>query len=179
MARLETKTIETADNVAAPILQEFKMLYGMVPNFYSALAISGSALQGYLALERTMEKSPALSDRQRELIALAVANYNGCRYCVSGHTFSATKSGMNKEECASAQRGYSADPTEQLILDLALGIVKSRGAVSDAALVRFQDGGLSQELLIEVCAWTAVNCFGNWINNIVDPKIDFPKVDLL
>ncbi|TOB49025.1 hypothetical protein CGK03_24860, partial [Vibrio parahaemolyticus] len=37
--------------------------------------------------------------------------------------------------------------------------------------------GLTEGQIIQICAWTALNTFSNWINNITQPKIDFPKVD--
>lgn len=178
MSRLKVRTIATADPIAAPILQSFKDKYGIVPNFYAALGIDGATLSGYLAFEGAIEKNCLLTDKQREMISLAVANYNSCHYCVSGHTFSGKKLGMKVEECAEAQRGIAADSIDQAILNLSLDIIRNRGALSDESISNFLAAGLSEETLIQVCAWTGINSFSNWINNVVQPKIDFPKVAL-
>ncbi len=87
MERLTKCTLDNADELAKPILQEIKSRYGMIPNFYSALGINGAVMKGYLEFEANLEEHSLLSLAQREMISLAVANYNGCEYCVSGHSF--------------------------------------------------------------------------------------------
>ncbi|GEK47308.1 carboxymuconolactone decarboxylase family protein [Halomonas pacifica] len=169
---------ETADDLAMPILKAFQERYGMVPNFYGALGIDGASLKGYLAFEEAIEERCLLSERQRELISLAVANRNGCHYCVSGHTFSARKLGMSQEECRAAQGGEASDPLDQGMLDLALDVMENSGACSSERKDRCRALGMSDALIMQVVAWTGINNFSNWVNNLVQPKIDFPKVEL-
>ncbi|MFQ6372916.1 carboxymuconolactone decarboxylase family protein [Shewanella sp. YIC-542] len=178
MERLTKCTLENADALAKPILQEIKAKYGVIPNFFSALGISGAVMQGYLAFEQTIEDHCLLSEAQRELISLAVGNYNGCHYCVSGHTFSSKHAGLTKAQCVLAQQGKAEDPTDQILLDTALSIMKHKGQLPDSQIAAFKEAGLSEQLLMQVCAWTGINNFSNWVNNIVQPKIDFPKVEL-
>lgn len=172
-------SLETADDLATPILKEFQVRYGMVPNFYGALGIDGASLKGYLAFEAAIEERCLLSEQQRELISLAVANRNGCHYCVSGHTFSARKLGMSKEECRAAQVGEASDALDQAMLDLALDVMKHNGACSPEQKDRCRALGMSDALIVQIVSWTGINNFSNWINNLVQPKIDFPKVELI
>jgi len=178
MLTMSPVTIDTADEIAAPILQSIKDRYGMVPNFFGAVGIDGAAMRGYLAFEESLQAACHLSEREREVIALAVANANGCHYCVSGHTFSAKRAGMTAEDCVAAQRGVAQDATEQAVLSLALRATETRGNLEPRDFETAGAAGISQEKLVQICAWVALNTFSNWINNIVQPKIDFPKVPL-
>jgi len=49
------------------------------------IANSPAALEGYLGLSGALNKG-ALPAPTRERIALAVAEINGCNYCLSAHT---------------------------------------------------------------------------------------------
>ncbi|MBV8049088.1 MAG: carboxymuconolactone decarboxylase family protein, partial [Paludibacterium sp.] len=124
MPPLSLRTLETADDLAKPVLQELKNRYGAIPNFYAGLAIDGATLNGYLAFEQAIEDRCLLTVKQREMISLAVANANGCHYCVSGHTFSAGQAGLDKAACLAIQQGQCDDATDQLILDVALEILQ-------------------------------------------------------
>ncbi|WP_273976257.1 carboxymuconolactone decarboxylase family protein [Vibrio parahaemolyticus] len=179
MKKFTLKTIQTADDIAAPILIEFNEKYGMIPNFFAALGIDGASLNGYLKFEESIKEFGSLSERQRELISLNVANYNQCHYCVSGHTFSAKRIGLTLEECSDAQRGIAEDSGEQAMLFLSRTILERKGNISQDDIELAFYNGLTENQIIQVCAWTALNTFSNWVNNITKPKIDFPKIDII
>ncbi|GGO66794.1 carboxymuconolactone decarboxylase family protein [Bowmanella pacifica] len=176
MFELNLATIETADDLAAPILKGFKEQYGMVPNFFAALGIDGGSLRGYLDFVTAVETHGALNERQRELIALKVANYNGCHYCVSGHTFSAKRAGISAEACQQAQLGKADSAQEQAILTLVEQMMEKQGHLDTQDKKAAYEAGLSEQQLIQIAAWVTLNTFSNWVNNIVQTKIDFPKV---
>lgn len=171
-------TLNTADTIAQPILQDFKERYGMVPNFYGALGIDGAALSGYLSFEETIQQASLLSVREQELISLAIADFNGCHYCVSGHTFSGKKAGLTAEECVMAQQGRANDSLENAVIEIALDALQSKGNLSPENLRKIEEHAIPQAKVIQILAWAALNNFSNWINNLVQPKIDFPLVAL-
>ncbi|TOG54953.1 hypothetical protein CGI99_24950 [Vibrio parahaemolyticus] len=108
-----------------------------------------------------------------------MANYNQCHYCVSGHTFSAKRIGLTLEECSDAQRGIAEDSGEQAMLFLSRTILERKGNISQDDIELAFYNGLTENQIIQVCAWTALNTFSNWVNNITKPKIDFPKIDII
>ena len=63
MERLTKCTLDNADELAKPILQEIKTRYGMIPNFYSALGINGAVMKGYLEFEANLEEHSLLCQR--------------------------------------------------------------------------------------------------------------------
>jgi alkylhydroperoxidase family enzyme len=57
-----------------------------VPNLFRLVANSPTALEGYVNLLGALNKGK-LPASTRERIALAVAEINGCSYCLSAHTY--------------------------------------------------------------------------------------------
>ena len=76
---------EAAPEASRPLLDAVKKQIGMVPNLFRLVSLSPAALEGYLALSGALAKG-ALPAATRERIALAVAEVNGCSYCLSAHT---------------------------------------------------------------------------------------------
>ncbi len=172
-------TPDNADEKAKPILTQIQGKFGMLPNFFGALGLDGVSLEAFMALQSKLEQSK-FSKRDQEMLALAVANYNGCHYCVSAHTFSAKRmAGMNEEECREAQHGRAKDPREQVIIDIALAILKNHGQLDKELLARAKAEGFTEADIVQLTLLTALNSFTNWLNNVVDPKIDFPEVPLV
>lgn len=179
MSRMPMITVQTACEAAAPTLESIHKKFGAVPNFFGALANNGTALNAYLDFEEAIESNSRLTTAQQEMISLAVANKNGCQYCVSGHTFSAKHAGVNQASALRAQTGQAEDPLDQAVLSFALAMREYRGAVPESILTQARNAGLNDQLLVEITTWTLINTYSNWINNLIQPKIDFPLVPLV
>src|ERR1035438_9903252 len=66
-------------------------------NFLHLLANSPAALNAYVACAAALSQGQ-LTPHQRELLALAIAEINGARYCLSAHYAMARKLGLSHEE---------------------------------------------------------------------------------
>jgi alkylhydroperoxidase family enzyme len=87
MSRIQTPpTIDAAPALSRPSLEGVKRQLGVVPNMFRLIANSPAALESYLGLNSALNKG-ALPAATRERIALAVAEINGCSYCLSAHTY--------------------------------------------------------------------------------------------
>ena len=87
MSRIATPaSIEAAPIPAKPLLEAVKKQLGSVPNLFRVVANSPAALEGYLGLNTALSKG-SLDAKTRERIAIAVAEVNGCGYCLSAHTY--------------------------------------------------------------------------------------------
>ncbi|GAA0695473.1 carboxymuconolactone decarboxylase family protein [Marinobacterium maritimum] len=179
MSRLPLLCPDTACDQGAPTLALIRQQLGMLPNFFAGLANHGGALNGYLAFEQQLSEHSRLSKAQREMISLAVANANGCHYCVSGHTLSAKHAGVDAEAARMAQQGKAQDPKDQTILAFALDVLEQRGHLPDESLAAARQMGLDDAMLVEIISWVGINSYSNWINNLIQPKIDFPEVPLI
>src|ERR1700722_18891796 len=82
MSRIPTPaSIEAAPTASQPLLQAVKKQLGIVPNLFRWVANSPAALEGYLGLSGALGKGD-LPAATRERIAIAVAEINGCSYCL-------------------------------------------------------------------------------------------------
>ena len=87
MSRIPTpSTIDAAPLASRPLLEGVKKQLGVVPNMFRLISNSPAALEGYLSLSSALNRG-ALPAPTRERIALAVAETNGCNYCLSAHTY--------------------------------------------------------------------------------------------
>lgn len=179
MSRFPMLSIEQADDKAAPTLQAIHKKLGMLPNFFAGMAHHAGALNGYLAFEQQLAADSRLTRAQQELLALAVANANGCHYCVSGHTLSAKVAGVNAEAARQAQAGQAEDAKDQALIDLALALLEQRGHANDDQLKKARDAGFDDATLVEIVALVGLNSYSNWVNNLIRPAIDFPEVALV
>jgi AhpD family alkylhydroperoxidase len=119
MSRIRMVDPETAAGAAGELLAGVRARLGVIPNFTRVLAQSPKALEGFLGLYGA-SGGFALDEATRERIALAVAEGNGCEYCVSAHTEIGRRAGLTNEEMLLNRRGASGEPDRELVEIIAL-----------------------------------------------------------
>ena len=167
---------DAALGATAQTLDAVKSKLGMVPNLIATLAHAPAALNAYLALSETLAAG-RLTARQREIVALAVAQENACRYCLSAHTMLGRKAGLNDEEIFRARAGSAREAADAAIARFAQHVVKMRGRLSPGDLEGLRRDGLEDALAIEVIAHVTLNLLTNYTNHIAGTKVDFPPVE--
>src|ERR1700712_3197198 len=85
MSRLNIPAREDAPAKSQPLLDAVEKQLGVVPNLFRLVGTSPAALEGYLSLNGALGRT--LDAKTRERIALAIAQANGCDYCLSAHTY--------------------------------------------------------------------------------------------
>ena len=139
---------------------------------------SPAALEGYLSLNNALGKG-ALDPKTRERIALAIADFNGCSYCLSAHTYLGKNiAKLDDIEIAANRNGHSSDPKAAAALQFAARVALERGHVSDTDLAAVKAAGYSNAEIVEIVLHVALNTLTNYINEVAQTEIDFPKVDL-
>ena len=133
MSRITTPTsIDAAPAPAQPQLEAVKRQIGVVPNLFRLVANSPAALEGYLGMSGALAKG-SLPAPTRERIALAVAQINGCNYCLSAHSYMGKNMAkLSDAEIAANRHGGSLDPKADAAVRFAAKVVRERGHVSDA-----------------------------------------------
>ncbi|MBU3259553.1 carboxymuconolactone decarboxylase family protein [Roseovarius sp. PS-C2] len=169
-------SIETAPTAAQPLLAGVKKMLGSVPNLFRITANSPAALEGYLGLNGALAKG-SLDTRTRERIALAVAQVNGCDYCLAAHTYLGTHvAKLDKAEIAANRAGKSQDVKAEAAIRFAVALVIERGHVADADVSAIKAAGYSEAEIVEIVAHVAINTLTNYLNSALDTPIDFPVV---
>lgn len=175
MSRLTIPPREAAPAASQPLLDAVEKSLGVVPNLFRLVGQSPAALEGLLALNGALGN--ALDAKTRERIALAVAQANGCDYCLSAHSYLGLNlAKIDAAEIARNRAGHSSDARADAALVLATRLLASRGRVTDADIAAAKLAGFSEAQLIEIVALVAVNVFTNYVNNLADTDIDFPVV---
>lgn len=86
MLRIAIPTVEQSPAASKPLLDAVNKQLGVIPNLMKLIGNSPAALEGYLSLNGALAKG-SLSVSMRESIALAIAEFNGCSYCLSAHSY--------------------------------------------------------------------------------------------
>lgn len=173
--KLALQNTTTAPTASRPMLEGVQKTLGFVPNLMGTIANSPAALEGYLSLSGALGKG-VLPAKLREQIALAIAEINGCGYCLSAHTLLGGKAGLTADEILSARKSVSADTKSAAVLKLARAITLQRGLIADSEQQAARSAGLSDAEIIEVVAHVALNILTNYTNNLAQTTIDFPEV---
>jgi uncharacterized peroxidase-related enzyme len=177
MSRLPTPaSIEASPAASQLLLQAVKKQLGVVPNLFRLVGSSPAALEGYLGLNGALAKG-ALEAPTRERIALAVAQINGCDYCLSAHSYLGKNlAKLSDAEIAANRDGGSTDPKADAAVRFAVKLVNARGHVSDADIKAVKDAGYGDAQVIEIVLHVALNTLTNYVNEVAKTEIDFPVV---
>lgn len=169
-------SIEAAPAASQPLLQAVKKQLGVVPNLFRLVGTSPAALEGYLGLNGALAKG-ALEAPTRERIALAVAEINGCDYCLSAHSYLAKNlAKLSEAEIAANRDGGSADPKADAAVRFAVELVNARGHVSETEVKAVKRAGYTDAQVIEIVLHVALNTLTNYVNEMAKTEIDFPVV---
>lgn len=177
MPRIRPIDPATASGETAAHLVTARKMFGGTPNLVTTAANSPAALAAMLGLFASLGKS-SLGARIGEQIAVAIAQSNGCEYCLSAHTVIGKMHGLDASELDAARMSDSADPKTAAILGLAVAVLESRGHLDDARLAQARAAGITDCEVVEVVAHVALNVFTNYLNNVSKTEIDFPKISL-
>jgi len=177
MSRIPTPaTIADAPEKSRPLLEAVGKQLGSVPNLFRLVSTSPQALEGYLALSGALGKG-ALPPATRERIALAVAEVNGCDYCLSAHTYLGKNvARLDDAEITANRSGASNDPKANAAVHFAAQVVRARGHVSEADLSAVRAAGYTDAQVIEIVQHVALNTWTNYVNEVFKTDIDFPAV---
>jgi uncharacterized peroxidase-related enzyme len=175
MSRLAIPARDNVPEASKPILDGVQKQLGAVPNMFRLLALSPAVLQGFASNNGALTKT--LDVRTRERIALAVAQVNGCDYCLSAHTYLGLNlAKISPEEVALNRKGESSDTKADAAVRFAVKVVRERGHVSDADIKAVRDAGFADGEIVEIIAVTVENIFTNLLNVVANTDIDFPVV---
>ena len=179
MSRIATiPSIEAAPAASRPLLEAAKKQLGLVPNVFRVIANSPAALEGFLGSNGALGKG-TLDAKTRERIAIAVAEINGCGYCLSAHTYLGKNvAKLDDAEITANRSGASNDPHAAAAVRFAASVVRQRGHVSDAEIAAVKAAGFDDAQIVEIVLHVALNTFTNYVNEVAGTAIDFPVVGL-
>ena len=180
MSRIPTPaSIDTAPEASKGSLEAVNNLLGSVPNMFRLISNSPQTLEGYLGLNGALSGG-SVDAPTRERIALAVAEVNGCGYCLAAHNYLGTNlARLSADEIQTNRRGSSSDTKAAAAVGFAVKVTKNRGQVSEADVQAVRDAGYTDAEVVEIVGHVALNTLTNYMNEVLGTEIDFPTVEAL
>jgi uncharacterized peroxidase-related enzyme len=179
-SRIPLVSATDAPAASRPLLDAVHGAFGATPAMFRAVANSPAALQAMWGFFGALSDhgGGSIPAKLGEQIAVAVADRNGCEYCLAAHTALGRKAGASAAEMSAAQAGESADPATAAALRFALKLVEQRGQVDDADVAALRAAGFVDGQIVEILAHVALNLFTNYVNVAFAVPVDFPGVKL-
>lgn len=175
MSRLTALDPDEATGKTRELFGILQRKMGMISNMTRVLSNSSATLNAYMCFNEGMSHS-TLTSTLRELIALMVANANGCDYCNAAHSFVAGEIGLDARTINDARHGVHADVKTNVALRFAREVLSKRGVVSDEVIQQVKAAGYTQGEIIDIIAQVSLSIFTNYINMAALTDIDFPKL---
>lgn len=177
MSRVQLIDPAQASGERKQVLDQIHAAFGATPAMFRAVANSSAALKSMWGSFGALGGG-VIPARLGEQIAVAVADRNGCEYCLAAHTVLGRNAGATAAEMSAAQQGESEDPKTGAALRFALKLVNERGQVREADVQALRQAGFDDEQIVEIVAHVALNLFTNYINLAFAVPLDFPAVRL-
>ena len=166
-----------ANGKTKQLLTAVQAKLGMTPNLMKTLAHSPAALEAYLGFSGALAHG-VLDPAFREQLAIAVAQANGCEYCLSAHSTIGKMTGLTAEEIGRSRESHALDPKRDAGLQFAQRAIVRRGDVSDEDVAGLRHAGFNDAEITELIAHIALNIFTNYFNIIARTEVDFSRVPL-
>jgi uncharacterized peroxidase-related enzyme len=167
------RNIDAAPVASRPLLEDVKWQLGSVPSLFRLVANSPAAPEGYLSMQGALAKG-ALPAATRERIALAVAEINGCNYCLAAHTYLARNvRRLDDAEIAANRAGSSGDARARAAARFAATVARERGHLGSEDLAAVGAAGYDAQV-VEIVQHVALNAWTNYVNEVAATDIDFP-----
>lgn len=146
--------------------------FGKVPNLYAMLAYSENALDTYLNLEGS---KTSLSDREVEVINLAVSQVNHCVYCLSAHSVVSKLNGFSDPEIIELREGHASfDASLDILARLSRALILQRGHIDVELVNDFFAAGYTKENLMDVIMMVGDRTISNILHAVTKAPVDFP-----
>lgn len=179
MSRIPALAPAASPAASQPLIAAVERSLGSVPNLMRVFANSPATFEGYLGLSGALGKGH-LDATLRERIALAIAEFNRCEYCLAAHTYLGRNvARLDDAEIIAARDGSSSDARARAAVQFALAVASRRGHVPDAELAAVRAAGFGDGEILEIVGAVALNVLTNYTNSVAATVVDFPAAPAL
>ena len=173
MSRLTPIQTNDADPELKRTLKNSRLKLAGAPRFLQVMANSPASLRAYIRADAALVRGQ-LTPRQRQQVALAVAEINGSSYSLSAHYDAGKSLGLTQEEMQLARNATATDPKTETMLRFTQAVVLQRGDISDEDFQALRNAGFTDAEVVEIVANIALNIFSNYFNSVAKTEVDFP-----
>src|SRR6266446_3845915 len=173
MSRLTPIQTNGATSELKRSLKNSRLKLAEAPRFLQVMANSPASLRAYVRAEAALVRGQ-LTPRQRQQVALAVAEINGSSYSLSAHYNTGKSLGLTHQEMQLARNAAAADPKADTMLRFTRAVVLQRGDISDEDFQALGKAGFTDAQIIEIVANIGLNIFSNYFSSVAKTEVDFP-----
>jgi len=144
---------------------------GFVPNIFRALSYRPSHFRPFFAYWEALVEESTLARAEIEMIVVTVSGINDCYYNRVAHGALLRVYGDDPELADQLFTDYrSADLGDEhrLLLDFAVTLTESPGAITDADIDRLREAGFDDRTVWDVGSLTAYLNLTNRLENVAD-----------
>ena len=174
ISRFPVPSIEKIPEDLRNRIVEIQEKTGFVPNVFLTLAHRPEELRAFMAYHDTlMDGDSGLSKAEREMIVVATSALNDCQYCVIAHGAILRIRARNPLLSDQVAINYQkADLTmrEDAMIEFALKVASSSGALSDEDIAKVRAQGFSMEDVWDIGAITAFFALSNRMANLTSMR---------
>jgi len=173
MSRLTAVKTNGATSELNRSLKTSRLKLTEAPRFLQVMANSPASLRAYIRADAALVRGQ-LTPRQREQVALAVAEINGSSYSLSAHYETGKRLGLTDHEMQLARNATAVDPKADTMLRFTQAVVLQRGEISDDDFHALRKVGFTDAQIVEIVANIALNIFSNYFTSVARTEVDFP-----
>ncbi|MBE0422348.1 MAG: carboxymuconolactone decarboxylase family protein, partial [Lutibacter sp.] len=166
MVKFTLHTPETAPEASKEILAKALKQNGFIPNLYGIMAESPDLLKGYRHLADSFNAT-SLSQIEKNIVWLAVSNYNACHYCMAIHT-SVAKMHQLPDDMIEALRNNMPlnDNKLETLRKFAVLLTEKRGWASEEEILKFLEAGYTRKNILELVLGIGQKIISNYVNHL-------------
>lgn len=173
MGRFETPDVEDLPEDLQARIEEETEQAGFTPNVFPAMAYRPSHFRAFFDYHDGLIEDTELERLEIEMIVVTVSGVNDCLYCVAAHgALVRYFSGDPTLDTKLATNHRSADLSDRhrAMLDFAVKLTESPGAMEDEDVERLQDAGFSKKAVWDIASVTAFYNLSNRLATATDMR---------
>ncbi|MDC0357597.1 carboxymuconolactone decarboxylase family protein [Oligoflexia bacterium] len=154
------------------IYNQVEKAFGFVPNMIKTLATNPVVAKLYLQGNQILGEG-VLTPQERQVVMLAISNYNDCGYCMAAHGKATTGNGLAQEDAEAIRAGgLPKDSRLSALVSGAKLIVSKRGKLTPDDLASLKSAGVDKAQLHEIVALAALKTITNYIDHFEEIELD-------
>ena len=144
-------------------------------NVFEGIAHHPPTLRAMNALRKAVDAG--LTTVEQEVLAIEIARYNGCGYCLPAHRYVCHEVGMDPVDIDALTSGELLEhaPELKLLQQFVRAALKHKGHIDDAAFANFAARGLDTArmivILAEISLYTLLNYFNRLAGSEIEPEV--------
>ncbi len=167
-----TLTPDTAPTGAGPALAHAQRQFGFIPSPLARMAASPTAVEAFGKLLGLFDRS-SLGPLEREVLALTVARFNGCHYCMAMHSAMLAGTAEGAPLVGALREGTALpSPRLEALRRFVLRVLETRGAVGSEAEQALLLAGFGAREALDVVVGVATYTLSTYANRLTDAPLD-------